>query len=301
MVLHTKRLMLHTASQEEMRRFIDAQTDSALASAFEEMLRGCLSHPEQWDWYAIWMIERKDGAHVGELSFKGLAADGASEIGYGISEAFRNRGYATEAVDAAVCWALRQPGASRVEAETEAGNAASRRVLEKCGFVPSGIMGEEGPRFVRYAVNIRRAEASEMEAIMSLVCDTFEEQGIPRELDYIPEERTPIWWCAEAGGTVIGTIASYIEDGKTHLGRFAIKPAYRGSGIGTRLLRFAIEDVFAQGAEKIYTESRPVTVKILEKMGAKVSGETFPFFKGVCTPIDLSREDYEKVKAAQET
>ena len=297
MVLQTRRLTLHTASQEEMRRFIDAQTDGALASAYEEMLRGCLLHPEQWDWYAIWMIEREDGAHVGELAFKGLAADGSAEIGYGISAAYRDRGYATEAVDAAVGWALRQSGAARVEAETAAENAASRRVLEKCGFVPSGIMGEEGPRFVRCAVNIRRAEAGEMDAIMSLVCDTFEEQGIPRELDYIPEERSPIWWRAKAGETVIGTIAAYSEDGKTHLGRFAIKPEYRGSGIGTRLLRFAIEDVFAQGAEKIYTESRPVTVRILKKMGAKISGETFPFFKGVCTPIDLSREDYEKAKA----
>lgn len=180
-------------------------------------------------------------------------------------------------------------------------HTASRRVLEKCGFVPSGIMGEEGPRFVRYAVNIRRAEASEMDAIMALVCDTFDEQGIPRELNHIPEDRSPVWWCAEAGGTVVGTIASYTEDGKTHLGRFAIRPEYRGGGIGTRLLRFAVEDVFAQGAEKIYTESRPATVRILEKMGARVSGETFPFYKGGCTPIDLSREDYEKSKAAQET
>lgn len=30
----------------------------------------------------------------------------------------------------------------------EPGNAASQRVLEKAGFLPNGIMGEEGPRFV---------------------------------------------------------------------------------------------------------------------------------------------------------
>ncbi len=27
--------------------------------------------------------------------------------------------------------------------------AASQRVLAKCGFVPTGTVGEEGPRFVR--------------------------------------------------------------------------------------------------------------------------------------------------------
>ena len=54
----------------------------------------------------------------------------------------------SEAVRAAVDWALRRPGVDAVEAEAEAGNAASQRVLEKCGFVPAGRMGAEGPRFV---------------------------------------------------------------------------------------------------------------------------------------------------------
>ena len=143
-----------------------------------------------------------------------------------------------------------------------------------------------------HRMNIRRSRADEMGEILSLVCGAFEEQGIPKELNFIPAERAPVWWCAEENGSIIGTIASYTEDGKTHLGRFVIRPDRRGSGIGTKLLRFAVEDVFAHGAERIYTESRPVTVKILEKMGAKVSGETFPFYKGVCTPIDLSKEDY---------
>ena len=61
-------------------------------------------------------------------------------------------------------------------------------------------------------------------------------------------------------------------------------------------VRYAVEDLFANGVEKIYTESRPVSVRLLEKMGAKVSGETFPFYKGTCTPIDLCREDYLPAK-----
>ena len=40
---------------------------------------------------------------------------------------------------------------TRVEAETEPDNRASQRVLEKCGFLPSGTFGEEGPRFFRTA------------------------------------------------------------------------------------------------------------------------------------------------------
>ena len=93
--------------------------------------------------------ESKDGEHIGDLSFKGLGPDGAVEIGYGISEVYQGNGFAAEAVDAAVKWALRQPGIRCVEAETDPDNRASQRVLEKCGFLPTGVIGEEGPRFIR--------------------------------------------------------------------------------------------------------------------------------------------------------
>ena len=149
MTIETARLVIHTATREEMLKIIDSQTDDVLQKAYKEMLQGCLDHPEQWVWYAIWIIECKDGSHVGDLSFKGFNDDGSVEIGYGIDEAHQGQGYATEAVNAAVMWALQQPGITCVEAETEPNNKASQRVLEKCGFVPLGIDGEEGPRFVR--------------------------------------------------------------------------------------------------------------------------------------------------------
>ena len=111
------------------------------------MLNGCLNNPDQWEWYAIWMIELKDGTHIGELCFKGLDPNGIAEIGYGISEKYRNNGYAAEAVKAVSEWALAQPGVNSVESETDPDNKSSQRVLEKCGFVRSGKFGEEGPRF----------------------------------------------------------------------------------------------------------------------------------------------------------
>ena len=147
-MLETKRLKIRIASREEMERFIAEQTVPELKQAYGEMLRGCLDHPDQWAWYAIRMIGLKDGTHVGELSFKGLAPDGSVEIGYGIMDEYQGKGYATEAVAAAVNWALAQPGVTGVEAETEPENRASQRVLEKCGFVPTGETGEEGPRFI---------------------------------------------------------------------------------------------------------------------------------------------------------
>ena len=147
--LNTERLIIYTASRDEMLRCIEKQTDEILKTAYREMLQGCLDHPDQWKWYSIWMIELKDGTHAGDLSFKGLNADGSVEIGYGIKEEHQGQGYATEAVNAAVMWASEQPGVKRIEAETEPDNNASQHVLEKCGFIPTGTIGEEGPRFVK--------------------------------------------------------------------------------------------------------------------------------------------------------
>ena len=153
-MIETKQLRIYPATQAQMKAFIAAETDAELKKAYTEMLDGCLRNPNQWEWYAMWMIEQRDGTHIGDLCFKGLGANGAVEIGYGILEEYQGRGYATEAVCAAVNWALQQPGVTRVEAETEQNNRASKRVLEKCGFLPSGTVGEEGPRFFKPASNL---------------------------------------------------------------------------------------------------------------------------------------------------
>ena len=147
MLIETERLRIYPATREQMEAAIAAEQDEGLKAAYAEMLEGCLKQPEQWAWYAMWNIEQKDGTHVGGLCFKGLGPDGAVEIGYGILDAYQGRGYATEAVRAVIAWALTQPGVRVVEAEAESDNAASLRVLEKCGFVPTGKIGEEGPRF----------------------------------------------------------------------------------------------------------------------------------------------------------
>ena len=149
-VIETERLRIHVASREQMEQFIKSQVIDDLKLAYTEMLNGCSDHPDQWEWYAIWMIGLKDGTHVGELCFKGLDPNGIAEIGYGISEKYRNNGYAAEAVKAVSEWALTRPEVNALESETDPDNKASQRVLEKCGFVRNGKFGEEGPRFTLF-------------------------------------------------------------------------------------------------------------------------------------------------------
>ena len=148
-IIETKRLKIYPASEEQMEAFIAAQSVDILKAAYSEMLEGALTHPEQWEWYAIWMIELKDGTHIGELCFKGVDESGSTEIGYGIAENYQNCGYATEAVCAVVDWALSQNTVNCVTAEVDGDNIASVRVLEKSGFELTGKIGEEGPIYCK--------------------------------------------------------------------------------------------------------------------------------------------------------
>lgn len=147
-MIETKRLRIYPASKEQMEVFIAAQPVDVLKAAYAEMLEGALLHPYQWEWYAIHMIESKDGTHVGELCFKGLSVDGVTEIGYGIADEHQGCGYATEAVSAAAKWALDQPGVVCVSAETDEDNIASQRVLIKAGFTRAKESGKEGSLFI---------------------------------------------------------------------------------------------------------------------------------------------------------
>ena len=147
-MIETERLNIRIASDDEMRKLIESAPAAEMKAAYSEMLDGCLVHPEQRPWYAVWMIELQDGTHIGELCFKGVDG-GMTEIGYGIGESYQNRGYASEAVTAVSAWALKQDGIESVTAEVDTENTASVRVLEKSGFAPIGITGEEGPVYCK--------------------------------------------------------------------------------------------------------------------------------------------------------
>ena len=152
-MIENERIRIYPASQEQMEKHISLETDEELKKAYREMLEGCLAHPDEWDWNAMWVIEKADGTFIGDLCFKGIEAGNNPEIGYGILEEYRGQGFATEAVKLALKWAFRHSEIKAVEAEADPDNTASQRVLFKCGFRSNGEIGEEGPRYIVYREN----------------------------------------------------------------------------------------------------------------------------------------------------
>lgn len=106
--------------------------------AFARSLDAVRGSPDRYLWGARVMIA--PGASetrrvIGSIVFHDEpAADGVSEIAYGVEESSQGQGYATEAVAASVGWALAQSGVAAVRAVTFPWHRASVRVLEKVGM-----------------------------------------------------------------------------------------------------------------------------------------------------------------------
>ena len=91
---------------------------------------------ENYLWRTFWFfVLKNEKTIIGSAGFRSAPDIEVSvEIGYGINEAYQNKGYTTEAVASICTWALAQNGIKNITAKTDKNHIASQRVLEKCGF-----------------------------------------------------------------------------------------------------------------------------------------------------------------------
>jgi|GEM_PF-217970 ribosomal-protein-alanine N-acetyltransferase len=94
------------------------------------------AQPHLLVFHTFWLaVEKKSNTVVAELGFKGAPdANGTVEIGYGTMPYQQGRGIMTEAVGGFIEWARRRNDVRTIIAETDSGNYASHRVLEKNKF-----------------------------------------------------------------------------------------------------------------------------------------------------------------------
>jgi ribosomal-protein-alanine N-acetyltransferase len=101
-------------------------------------------------WYLLGSGEERDV--LGICGFKGRPdAAGSVEIAYSVLPQYRNRGFASEAVERLLSWAFSHHNVVEVTAETLPHLQQSIRVMKKNGFSYRGEGSERG--VVRYAVS----------------------------------------------------------------------------------------------------------------------------------------------------
>ncbi|MEV0727743.1 GNAT family N-acetyltransferase [Polymorphospora sp. NPDC050346] len=89
---------------------------------------------------AVFAIAGPAGTFDGSMALRLSAADPAvADVGFLISPAARNRGYASAALAVVCAWAFDALVVHRVEWRAHVGNTASRRVAEKAGFTVEGV------------------------------------------------------------------------------------------------------------------------------------------------------------------
>jgi RimJ/RimL family protein N-acetyltransferase len=102
------------------------------------------AEPATLGWWTWLTVDRASGHVTGALGFGGPPDEqGAVMIGYATYPGADHRGFASEATEALVAWALAQPGVERVCASIPADNMAARRVAEKVGMRVAGTVWEE--------------------------------------------------------------------------------------------------------------------------------------------------------------
>jgi [ribosomal protein S5]-alanine N-acetyltransferase len=97
-------------------------------------------------WRIRAIVERSSRSVMGSINLKGPPnADGDVEIGWGLAEHCRHRGYAFEAAGAVVGWVLQQPGVRCISATVPNDNRPSQRLAAKLGLVRTGETRRELP------------------------------------------------------------------------------------------------------------------------------------------------------------
>jgi RimJ/RimL family protein N-acetyltransferase len=149
-VLETPRLRLRGFRASDLDAQWASMTDpevvrflGGVPQSREETWRKILGSPGLWALlgYGYWVAERReDGAYLGQIGFADFKRDmspsieNIPEMGWIMAREAQGRGYATEAVLAALAWADEALGGGEIVAIVSHDNQASIRIAEKSGF-----------------------------------------------------------------------------------------------------------------------------------------------------------------------
>jgi RimJ/RimL family protein N-acetyltransferase len=148
--VETARLILRAHTLEDYPDSVAMWSDAGVTrfiggkpATAEETWARVLRYAGMWAMlgYGYWLVaEKSTGRFVGEMGFSdhrremNPGFDGAHEIGWGLMPHAQGKGFASEAVEAALAWHDAQFGRVRTACMIAPENAPSIRVAEKAGY-----------------------------------------------------------------------------------------------------------------------------------------------------------------------
>lgn len=93
------------------------------------------------DYYRWAIVLRENGECIGQIAFFLVDSENHfAEIEYCVGGQYQRRGLATEATKAIIRFGFEQIGLHKIQICHKSNNIASKRVIEKCGFVYEGTL-----------------------------------------------------------------------------------------------------------------------------------------------------------------
>ena len=117
---------------EDNRRFIPDEVFETVSDA-QDTLVLLMAYYTQNDKPLVYPVFLHDGEQIGHV--QAIPVEDGWEVGYHIAKAHTNNGYATEALNAFLPPVMELLNISHIYGICHAKNIASRRILEKCGFI----------------------------------------------------------------------------------------------------------------------------------------------------------------------
>jgi len=275
---------------------------------------------ENADGPLVYPVLLQDGTHIGHV--QACPIKEGWEVGYHIAAAHAGNGYATEAVRAFLPVVMRRLAIDHIMGIARADNPASRRVLEKCGFV----LESETPGVCRYSytleqdekITIRPATVDDAPACAEIHCLGWE----AAYADFVPAaylaqrrpNRLEKWQGYLASGlyeyyvpVLDGKVAGFLSlrqpdehenlpDHYYEVGGIYLHPSVYRQGIGRKLMAFAEEQARAKGKTAmmlwVFEDNAP-SRRFYEACGYRPDGKTD--ISEYCRPLVTMRYVKEKI------
>lgn len=107
------------------------------------------------------------------------------------------------------------------------------------------------------------------------------EQQIPETEEFDADDLTATHLVAIAAGNVVGTLRIIWTSEHVKLGRVVVAAAWRGKGISTTVLRYAMDLAITRGETRFYLTAQHDKLGVYEKLGFVAFGEPFDDGSGI--------------------